>query len=141
MTEVDLDAIEARVALASPAPWSILPAMTQNEAGQWSPPEIIGIAPYGHDDGDIEFIAHARQDVPAMAAEIRRLRAEVQSARSEERNALANMLDIPRLLRVVDNEVVVLTDWDDNGNHFVPLTAWLRDDMDAGKWVEDDKES
>lgn len=90
MSEVDLDAIEARVALASPAPWSVLPAMVQNEAGQWSPPEVIGIAPYGYDDGDVEFIAHSRQDIPAMVAEIRRLRAQVDSFTNKTVSTPAN---------------------------------------------------
>jgi hypothetical protein len=79
MSELDLDAIEARAAAATPAPWS--------RGGNADPGEVI----YGEGgtlisvgwegDGGVirpetdgEFIAHARQDVPALVAEVRRLR-------------------------------------------------------------------
>lgn len=69
---IDLDAIEAR--------WKA----TSRHEGAWAvfdgdTPAIVTkvrtVADvYGH--GDVEFIAHAHQDVPALVAEVRRLRAE-----------------------------------------------------------------
>lgn len=55
LADLDLDAIEARVAAASPGPWV-----------------ITGDNPCSNGDGP--FIAHAREDVPALLAEVRRLR-------------------------------------------------------------------
>jgi hypothetical protein len=74
---LDLDAIQARADAATDGPWTTYVA----GAGIWSS------APYGwvlrSDEGpilfgplaDIEFAAHARTDVPALVAEVRRLRA------------------------------------------------------------------
>lgn len=56
----------------------------------------------------------------------------------QERERVANALSRPGLLRVLDGEPVVLTDWDDQGNYFVSIPDWLRDDMHLGRWVEDD---
>lgn len=75
--EVDLDAIEVRLAGASPGPWEIIPPMVQNEAGQYSPAYVSGPSDYGYED--VEFIAHSRQDMEDMAKELRVLRAQVAS--------------------------------------------------------------
>lgn len=69
---LDLDAIAARADTATPGPWT------------WLEGEIRGGYDTGiqrpwvadsDDDSDGEFIAHARTDVPALLAEVRRLRA------------------------------------------------------------------
>jgi hypothetical protein len=84
--KIDLDAIEACCAAASPGPW-----MSYVEGrDHWSGDDFI----YVSDDepdmyvsraeagaiqpasaSDLNFIAAARQDVPSLVAEIRRLRA------------------------------------------------------------------
>jgi hypothetical protein len=72
--ELDLDAIEERVNEATPGPWetgmrgarkNVYPLLSSDAVAYTS----------GTDDAD--FIAHAREDVPKLIAEVRRLRAEV----------------------------------------------------------------
>ena len=89
LTDADLDAIEQRANAATEGPW---------EAGDddWDggyirmPADGFGVAyiathiQQGADEGcaDAEFIAHARADVPALLAEVRRLRADAEQAYS-----------------------------------------------------------
>jgi hypothetical protein len=78
MTEDELKAIEARVDAAAPGPWEA--TLSQTTEIDISGPAID----YRYqDDGtrvsyvsevDAEFIAAARTDVPALVAEVRRLR-------------------------------------------------------------------
>lgn len=56
----------------------------------------------------------------------------------KERERIADVLSRPGILHVLDGEPVVLADWDDQGNYFVSIPDWLRDDMHLGRWVEDD---
>ena len=73
MTDEELAAIEARVQAATPGPWK--------SSEQYLPLYIHGPS-YGDHRGrfsaivpeDEAFIAHAREDVPALLAEVRRLR-------------------------------------------------------------------
>ena len=57
MTDLDLDAIEARADAATDGPWVV---------------KLL----------DAEFIAHARTDVPALVAALREARAKVEAMRS-----------------------------------------------------------
>lgn len=94
MSPEDLAAIEARVKQATPGPWSrgdidqdpLRPNWRGDlidgdfETGRWP------VCASAHSDeaikawdaGNAQFIAHARQDVPALVAEVRRLRAEAE---------------------------------------------------------------
>lgn len=69
---LDLDVIEARANAATPGPWGALSPRADGASpvtragGAW-------IAPFTAED-DAEFIAHAREDVPALVDEVRRLR-------------------------------------------------------------------
>ena len=85
----ELDEIEQRAHAASPAPWEAFIEARDHTAGE----DFIRIG--GFDDAqpdmyiqhylgatsvrvpatDLDFIAHARQDIPRLVAEIRRLRA------------------------------------------------------------------
>jgi hypothetical protein len=82
---LDLDEVEARANAATEGPWR---ALTSGRRGgdHWhvtdSDQSIALIhASDGEDEDmrepDAEFIAHARTDVPALVAEVRRLRAKV----------------------------------------------------------------
>ena len=88
MTDEELAEIEARVAAASPGPWTSFVEGRDHQSGD----DFIRISESDAEDdmyvsrfggsgsrpastADQDFIAHARQDVPAMIAEIRRLRA------------------------------------------------------------------
>lgn len=111
MTDEELNEIEARAQAATEGPWvpdryegdltarAIRGCCTKksphgpgdfsdrygNEdcTGQWQT-EIVttDCGVYTHNEADIDFIAHARQDVPALVAEVRRLQAALVEART-----------------------------------------------------------
>jgi hypothetical protein len=76
MTEGDLLKIEARVKAATAAPWSTgsIPWQVWFDGGHGKICRIESTAE------DRDFIAHARQDVPALIGEVRRLKAELIKA-------------------------------------------------------------
>jgi hypothetical protein len=84
-TDAELDEMDRRVGAASPAPWESSVEGRDHESGDSfiligdlddAQPDM-----YVSHDGvpapaaDLDFIAHARQDVPRLIAEVRRLRA------------------------------------------------------------------
>ncbi|MFI6266134.1 hypothetical protein [Micromonospora sp. NPDC051006] len=91
VTDLDLDAIEMRAAGATPGPWATDPDSAWrrcHEAHEYvyatDPTDRAGIVALTGIKGehvrnarDAAFIAHARTDVPALVAEVRRLRAEL----------------------------------------------------------------
>lgn len=79
--------LEARALAASPGPWrSLLEGrdhtsgssfiMTGEGAARGDDIELTGATP-----ADFDFIAHARQDIPRLVAEVRALRAELHRER------------------------------------------------------------
>ena len=83
MTELDLEAIKARCEAATPGPWHQLFNTTDGP----------GVGIYKNldqrqqsmlacrmSDGDQIFVAHARADVPALVAEVERLREALMRA-------------------------------------------------------------
>ena len=98
MADLDLAAIRARAEAATEGPWE----NDYPEVGQhWSRPEpwakVVstdvacmaycygGSAQGIENEADAEFIAHAREDIPALLAEIDRLNATIQRVREIER--------------------------------------------------------
>ncbi|AYD83906.1 hypothetical protein SEA_GETALONG_46 [Gordonia phage Getalong] len=85
MSDLDLDAIEARANAATRGPWKM---------GKRSWPDVV-MTPYGclwnpgtgriNDIEDGEFVAHAREDIPALIARIRQLEADNQDLVNELR--------------------------------------------------------
>ena len=91
MNNEDLDAIEARANAATKGPWYHRGSLTEEEVGILGGTEASIVTENdepddgytfdlfaswrddGIDDADAAFIAASREDVPAMAAEIRRL--------------------------------------------------------------------
>jgi hypothetical protein len=77
---LDLDAIEARAAAATPGPWTT--------SSEWSvrtgarDDELVACVQYKDHGRDAAFIAAARTDVPALVAECRALRAVADAART-----------------------------------------------------------
>lgn len=86
MTDEQLAEIEARANAATPGPW-----FWTGRVDDWghSGPDLMGpndavvCQSWGHDadgleiaDSDMSFIANAREDIPALIAEIRRLRSQ-----------------------------------------------------------------
>ncbi|MGZ4691055.1 MAG: hypothetical protein ACXVKA_05355 [Acidimicrobiia bacterium] len=84
LTEAELDAIEQRALAASKGPWRSY----VEGRDHWSGDDFIRIGGDADDEPDmyisrdtnpaaaedLDFVAHARQDVPRLVAEIRRLR-------------------------------------------------------------------
>lgn len=70
---LDLDAIRARCEATTPGPWNNdeLPMIVVDERHN---PATVAITTCG---ADAAFIAHARADIPALLAEVERLRAVV----------------------------------------------------------------
>ena len=118
----DLDAIRARCEAATPGPWT---AYNANEGTEYQPAwEVANDAfhnPPADEDApwiavhletgikdDAEFIAHAREDVPALLAALASSRAEVERLTRE--NA--------RLTDVVDTAVAYVTE--PEGSDLVP---------------------
>lgn len=90
MTTNDLDAITARVDAANEGPWAIWHDLdhqgykTVGDAESYAAvldgdvAEESNPAAHVYTDEDAEFIAHAREDVPDLVAEVRELRAKVE---------------------------------------------------------------
>lgn len=79
MTEQELEKIEARANAATPGPWGTGTGYEQSKRGNYvHDGHRIVCAEQDETDcvlatEDAEFIAHARADVPALVAEVRRL--------------------------------------------------------------------
>lgn len=87
MTDLDLDAIEARAEAATEGPWE----WRVSDDRRWA---IVDTTSSNRDDSDraiarfvdddiAEFIAHARIDVPALVAVVRTLTAENERLRGK----------------------------------------------------------
>lgn len=113
---LDLDAIEARSPAAFPPPWRA--GVMESEGKVWAhDPEALGGPSVGErcvftankhfpHTANREFIAHARTDVPALVAEVRRLRAQRIADLAEHVGASARWGDrkVELLARVVELE-------------------------------------
>jgi hypothetical protein len=67
---IDLDAINARCKAATSLPWT-----SQPYDDLWEVTPVAGGQDYGvFEEADAEFVAHAREDIPALIAEVERLR-------------------------------------------------------------------
>lgn len=81
LTDQELQAIQQRYERASPEPWRSMIEGRDHTSGSsfimTGVPESRGtdIELSGATTEDQDFIAHARQDIPRLVAEIRRLRA------------------------------------------------------------------
>jgi hypothetical protein len=99
-TNLDLDDIEARANAATKAPWFA----TKDDTGtpvvfvnRRSPKDVTYSSVLWNADwateADAEFTAHAREDVPALLSEVRRLRAELADARVQALRDAAEICD------------------------------------------------
>jgi len=78
-------AIEARADAAASGPWR--PMLEERDHSSGSScilTSIGGIDLDGASDADIEFMAHARQDVPYLISELRRLAGMLQSIHKDK---------------------------------------------------------
>jgi len=95
LTDEELDEIKARCDAATPGPWveerdeDSLQAIVSGEEdviGAWCDPGGGDFGPAISDE-DASFIAHAREDIPALLAEVERLRKRVEWAEGHMRAA------------------------------------------------------
>lgn len=105
---LDVDAIEARAAEASPGPWWKSSGITYVHGADGD--VVASIA--AHRDWD--FVAHSRADVPALIAEVRALR---------EARALPDRETIARTLAATDDE----NDCFDEVDAWNALEEWERE--------------
>jgi len=87
MTPEQLNAIKERAAMATPDPWRTpMRTIYSNDGYVANTSRIV----------DAEFIAAAREDIPALVAEVERLLKAVEKL-TEEKSELAQRLDIIRM--------------------------------------------
>ena len=88
---IDIDAIEARENAATPGPWYSDNSDNMDDAGNhysvmygdgWYLARVWKDLKQSNCVADAAFIASARQDVPALCAEVRELRAALERARA-----------------------------------------------------------
>lgn len=104
VTDLDIDAIEERANAATPGPWETAYDTGESihaEPTLYAPGNVEIAATFRADDD--RFIAHAREDVPALIAEVRRLRFE--------RDAFADAA------LVTPAELVVAQEWEEELQH------------------------
>lgn len=78
MNAEQLSAIKERAAKAMPGPWYRGESYEQMYPGYYVASEANGLIVLAEEEGilrdeDVQFIAHAREDVPALVAEVERL--------------------------------------------------------------------
>lgn len=78
---LDLDAIERRTGAATPGPWTAEHRGFDVYETQTDHGDVVAEA--GLSTNDAAFIAAARSDVPALVAEVRRLRQQLDQSRLE----------------------------------------------------------
>lgn len=78
MTDEELARIRRRCDAASPGPWKAwIEGRDHTSGSSMVQTGADDIEMWGATEADHDFIAHARQDIPRLLAEIRRLRASV----------------------------------------------------------------
>ena len=96
MTPEELAAIRARAEAATPGPWDGVPGrciLPDDWNHRYTAHQVIEGCIYNPNaENDHAFIAHAREDIPALVAEVERLQAELAAARARIA-ALENQLD------------------------------------------------
>lgn len=107
-TALDLEPIKARAAAATPGDWECLPweqAAGGTDWNVWGPKgsnqvKIDDLHGDFGSESDAQFIAHARTDIPALLAEVERLRADLGNANLRNNSmrsvAQALLLAVPR---------------------------------------------
>jgi hypothetical protein len=74
---LDIDAIQKRVDEACPAPWTFVDT-GGNQYVTSTKRTVCALAGVYPRDADLSFIAHAREDIPALLSALKTMRAEMQ---------------------------------------------------------------
>ena len=78
---LDLDPIKARATAATGGPWGVEDARVFGDDGRTQVCTLSGTRAWLP---DAEFIAHARQDIPALLAEVERIRGRIEALHPRE---------------------------------------------------------
>jgi len=103
VTSVDIAAIEARANAAVPGPWLVDRDVISSDVYR-SGDGCAMIPDIGH--AEALFIAHAREDVPAMLAMISNLNAQLNAARERDEailQATTRAIGVDRSMKATDN--------------------------------------
>jgi hypothetical protein len=93
----NLEVIEARAAAATPGPWVV-----HTSDGSWDiyegvPATVLILSAHRHEQ-DAMFVAHARADIPALVAEVRRLKAALAAVTRERDEATEHLVNLSLVL-------------------------------------------
>ena len=116
---LDLEAIKKRVVAARPGPWEIVPdpmnAFLQEKGSPNTFARLNGLSG-GREQAaaDAEFIAHAREDVPALLAELERLSEENVELRATLQSFVS---EVPTVMNDAGNRSCVYCGTDDPVMH------------------------
>jgi hypothetical protein len=98
---LDLDAIESRANTATPGPWEAQNYDDDEMDGNWPYTNRVGrpdsakaLAHIVLGSQDAEFVAHAREDIPALVARVRELERDVKDLESDVLSAEKDNLRI-----------------------------------------------
>src|SRR5260221_3437865 len=97
MDEETLAAIRARADQATPGPWLGLYLSGDTITGVKNAAGAVGLGEVGLTAADHKFITHAREDIPALLAEVERLRAFVQAVATTDLRSVS-LADAQRLI-------------------------------------------
>lgn len=87
---MDVEEIKVRVEAATPSPWNLFGSVLYSEKKE--------ICKMSSTRTDAQFIAHAREDIPALISEVDRLTAENITLRAE-RDALLKSFSVKPIER------------------------------------------
>src|SRR5258706_4229720 len=94
VTDRELQAIKARAARATPGPWRIHDRGTSTtieaqNGKKWIAQALLGTYGIGNVEANAAFLAHARDDIPTLVAEVERQRAEHAALAEQLRQTMA----------------------------------------------------
>lgn len=120
LSDADLAAMKEREAAATPGPWRLRDLAA--EAWSVNSPEGLIETFYGNKP-NAEFIAHAREDVPALVAEVEALRADNERKTQALVRTVAHEAELVALLDPDNDEAVEIVE------RVVPVYAYQARDI------------
>lgn len=129
MDESRLKEIEARAENAYPGPWEVIGVghkMVQVAWENFGQKELIGTGGNFKRTEDVIFIAHARQDIPDLIAEIRRLK-------EENGNLKLNFVRLSEMAESLYNGWLPLVE-----SHGMSIPNDIKEYMDKARKLKDD---
>jgi hypothetical protein len=126
VTARELQAIKTRAARATPGPWQIHVRGTSTtieaqDGKKWIAQAMLGTYGIGNVEANADFLAHARDDIPTLLAEVERQRAEHAALAEQLRKTTAARDDLSQRAMLAAQERYVGADREN-----VRLRALLR---------------